>query len=133
MKIKKKFIVIIPILCVLVVGLSILSEQKFGTINFPYVASAIIKVNITDKKLVIVKNKEQILQQNSDNSFASPTKVIIATPQKSYDVFMDYIKKEGYIIIDDETFGSVVTIEKSGQKQKVEFKVNSYYSIWLWN
>lgn len=132
MKAKRIIVSGLVIISCLVMVSSFVSKHKFNTINSPKVAWSIIAVNSTSKKYITIKDNSRSLQETGDNGRISISRVIIATPQNSYNIFMEYLAANGYTLLENETNGSILCIEKSGQKEHVEFKVNGYYSLWSW-
>lgn len=124
MKSKKKMIIILSIIFVLIIGLSFVSELKFGTINVPHIIYAIFTVNTGDNEYVVVKDSD-----TKSNKFATPKKVIIATPNEDYN-FNNYLKSNGYNVLD--RLGSQITIEKDNKQEEVYISANKYYNLWQW-
>lgn len=124
MKSKKKIIIILSIIFVLIIGLSFVSELKFGTMNVPRIIYAMITVNTGDNEYVIVKDSD-----TKNDKFATPKKVIIASPNEDYN-FYNYLESNGYNILD--RFGSQIIIEKDNKKEEVYISTNKYFNLWQW-
>lgn len=101
------------IIVLVIIFLSLLSYWKFGSINFPKVAWAIVQVNTTDTEYVVVKGGAK--------------KVIIARG----DTLKKYATSTGYKVVDQ--VGSLYTIEKDGEKESVLVSGRSYCSLWRWD
>ena len=117
----------------LICSLLFFSQIKFGSINIPRIIYATIAVNTNEKEYIIIKDNNSNKNANDINSkekiFASPKKVIIATPNDNYN-FSDYVESNDYNIL--EQSGSQITIEKEGKKDTVYIEINQYYSLWQW-
>lgn len=124
MKSKKKIIIILSIIFVLIIGLSFVSELKFGTMNVPRIIYAMITVNTGDNEYVIVKDSD-----TKNDKFATPKKVIIASPTGDYN-FDNYLESNGYNVLD--RFGSQIIIENDNKKEEVYISTNKYFNLWQW-
>ena len=133
LKHKSKLIIIISLFCLLICSLLFFSQIKIGSINIPRIIYATIAVNTNEKEYIIIKDNNSNKNANDINSkekiFASPKKVIIATPNDNYN-FSDYVESNDYNIL--EQSGSQITIEKEGKKDTVYIEINQYYSLWQW-
>ena len=102
--------------------------------------STIISVNLTGvfnpissvyniSKIILDKDELYVVAQNK------PWKIMFA---KSYidektaqDILDEYMKKDGYEIVD--RMGSIITYKnEKGYEKRIHFSVNAYYSIWEW-
>lgn len=110
-------------------------QIKFGSINIPRIIYATIVVNTSENKYYIIKDDNSHKNTSESNSkknfFASPKKVIIATPNSNYN-FSDYVKSIGYNIVEDKQYGGKIVIEKDGNQEEVFISSNQYYSLWQW-
>lgn len=130
---KKIFIISSSLLFIAIVGAVLfVSLVKFGSINIPRIAYAIVSVNNGSKDYVVIKdcNTHEDSDENKEDFFAIPKKIIIATPDGDY-CFDDYVKSIDYEIT--EQYGSQVTIDKDDHKEFVYVTINRYYSLWLWD
>lgn len=115
---KKRLITVITIVLALLIALSsFISIYKFNVRNPFKTGIGLIQILMTDKEYVELQ---------------SSPKVIIAQPDDSFEVFLNYVSKEGYTYLEDERMGAMHVIEKDGIKENVIFKVNKYYSKWAW-
>ncbi|WP_454970270.1 hypothetical protein [Eubacterium sp.] len=130
---KKIISIILSAIIAITCSLLFFSQIKFGSINIPRIIYATIAVNTNEKEYIIIKENDSNKKANDINSkekiFASPKKVIIATPNDNYN-FSDYVESNDYNIL--EQSGSQITIEKEGKKDIVYIKINQYYSLWQW-
>lgn len=124
MKSKKKMIIILSIIFVLIIGLSFVSELKFGSINVPRIVYSILTVNTGDSEYIIVKDSK-----TKSDKFAIPKKVIISSSNGDYD-FNYYLKSNEYNVVD--RFGNQVIIEKENKQEEVYISTNKYYCLWQW-
>lgn len=116
---RKLFMICACFLCVLVLlGLSAFSFTKFGTINFPKVANALISISQGDNEYVEIKS--------------APHKIILASPENAMQLFVKYMSEQGYTILADEQLGGLIIVSLNGQKETVAFSINRYYSKWEW-
>ena len=105
---------IVLVLCVSM----IVSLTKFGTLNFPKVIQAIRSISSGQSDYVEIK--------------APPSGIVLASPERSMEVFKAYLNENGYVIVEDEQLGAVFVIAKGEEREKVVFSVNGYYSLWRW-
>ena len=130
---KKIFFISSTFLFVAIVGAVLFASLvKFGSANIPKIAYAIVSVNYGDKDYVVIKDGDthKTSDENTEEFFAIPQKVIIAKPDGDYN-FYDYAQSMGYEIT--EQFGSRIAIEKDDNKEFVYVTINRYYSLWLWD
>lgn len=132
---KLKFIVLITLILMLLCSLLFVSQIKFGSINIPRIIYATIAVNTSENEYFVIKDYNSRKNASDSNSketfFASPKKVIIATPNNNYN-FSDYVESIGYNIVEEEQYGSKIVIEKGNNKEEVFISTNQYYSLWQW-
>lgn len=129
-KSRRKSFAVISLIIVIVIALLFTCQVKFGSINIPRIAYAIVTVNTDKNNYVIIKDSNKITNKNSDKRFfENPKKVIIATPNANYKL-NDYAKENGYNITDEQ--GSLITIEKDGKTEEVNVSIIRYYSLWKW-
>lgn len=107
-------IFIVLVLCVSM----IVSVSKFGTVNFPKVIQALQAISNGESNYVEIKD--------------SPSRIVLASPERSMEVFKAYLNENGYVIVEDEQLGAVFVIAKGEEREKVVFSVNGYYSLWRW-
>lgn len=96
---------------------SFVSYISFNAPNFISSGIGLIKIMASDTPYVEIQ---------------SSPRVIIAQPQDSMDLFLDFVESEGYTYLADEQSGGLCVIEKDGKKENVFFAVNEYYSKWSW-
>lgn len=134
-KYKYKWIIIIPLFLIIMCSLLFISQIKFGSINIPRIIYATIAVNTSENEYFVIKDYNSHKNASDSNSketfFASPRKVIIATPNNNYN-FSDYVESIGYNIVEEEQYGSKIVIEKGNNKEEVFISTNRYYSLWQW-
>lgn len=129
-KSRRKSFAVISLIIVIVITLLFTCQVKFGSINIPRIAYAIVTVNTDKNNYVIIKDSNKITNKNSDKRFfANPKKVIIATTNANYKL-NDYAKENGYNITDEQ--GSLITVEKDGKTEEVNVSIIKYYSLWKW-
>lgn len=129
-KSRRKSFAVISLIIVIVIALLFTCQVKFGSINIPRIAYAIVTLNTDKNNYVIIKDSNEITNKNSDKRFfANPKKVIIATPNANYKL-NDYAKENGYNITDEK--GSLITVEKDGKTEEVNVSIIRYYSLWKW-
>ena len=130
---KKIFIISSTFLFLAIIGAVLfISLVKFGSVNIPRIAYAVISVNYGNKDYVVIKdcNTHKNSDEDKEEFFVTPKKVIIATPDGDYN-FYDYAQSMGYEIT--EQYGSQVAVEKDDIKEFVHITINRYYSLWLWD
>lgn len=130
---KKIFFISSAFLFIAILGTVLfVSLVKFGSINVPRIAYAVLSVNYGNKDYVVIKDCDTHKNSDEDKEefFAIPKKVVLAAPDGNYS-FGDYIKSIDYEITDQ--YGSQVTIEKDNNKEFVYVTVNRYFSLWLWD
>ncbi|MDE6020732.1 MAG: zf-HC2 domain-containing protein [Ruminococcus sp.] len=101
----------------LVFTASFASYVKFSTPNFFASGRGLMQIMASDTPYVEIQ---------------SSPRVIIAQPQNSWDLFLEFVESEGYTFLDEEQMGANCVIEKDGKKEHVWFSVNGYYSKWSW-
>ena len=130
-----KLTISISLIFILLCSAMFIFQIKFGSINIPRIIYAVISVNISDNNFVVVKDVNSNKKSSDSNSeevfFASPKKVIIATPNINYN-FSDYVESIGYNILEDKQFGGKIVIEKDGNEEEVFISSNRYYDMWKW-
>ena len=107
-------IFIVLVLCVSM----LVSVSKFGTVNFPKVIQALQAISNGESDYVEIKD--------------APSRIVLASPERSMEVFKAYLNENGYVIVEDEQLGAVFVIAKGEEREKVVFSVNGYYSLWRW-
>lgn len=118
MKVKmRKYIITTGIFAFLVLTSCLISIKKFGVVNPIATGVGVIKILATDAESAEIQK--------------SP-RVVLAKPDKGWDLFLETMKMDGYSYLEEERLGSACVFEKDGAKEIVFFKVNSYYSKWTW-
>lgn len=117
MKEKYKAIIAALILVILAASVSFVSYVKFATPNFLSAAAGLIKVCATDVEYAEIKKD---------------SRVIVAKPDNAMYLFKATLISEGYEFIDEERDGSIIAVQKDGEKEHIHFSVNEYYSLWEW-
>lgn len=117
-QIKFRIILICLFLAFTLLGLSLFSFTKFGTINFPKVVKALISVSQNIDEYVEIK--------------AAPHKIILASPNNAMQLFAEYMNEQGYTILAEEQLGGLIVVSRQGEKETVSFSLNKYYSKWEW-
>ncbi len=129
-KSRRKSFAVISLIIIIVIALLFTCQIKFGSINIPRIAYAIVTVNTNKNNYVIIKDSNKITNKNSEKRFfENPKKVIISTPNGNYKL-NDYAKENGYNITDEQ--GSLITVEKDGKTEEVNVSIIRYYSLWKW-
>lgn len=116
-RIKRVRILIVSgiLLFMLLVSASVFTYSKFDTFNPFSTAIGIVRITATDTDYVQIQ---------------SHPRVIIAKPDNANQMFRDFVKSEGYSIIDQ--LGGKYVLEKDGIREYVFFSANKYYSLWSW-
>lgn len=96
---------------------SFASYINFNTPNFFASGIGLIQIMASDTPYVEIQ---------------SSPRVIIAQPQNSWDLFLEFVESEGYTFLGEEQMSANCVIEKDGKKEHVWFSVNGYYSKWSW-
>lgn len=94
---KKIFLISSTFLFVAIVGAVLfVSLVKFGSVNIPKIAYAIMSVNYGSKDYVVIKDSDthKVSDENKEEFFAVPQKVIIAKSNGDYN-FYDYAQSNG--------------------------------------
>lgn len=115
-KVKISLEILILLIIILTIGMFV-SISKFGVINPFQTAFGLSKIMFTDTDYVQIQDKP---------------KVIVSKPNNAYEMFLDFMKSEGYNYLEGEQLGSMFVFEKSGVQEKVIFSVNAYFSKWNW-
>ena len=105
-------------LVLVLVGLSLFSFAKFGTINFPKVAIAFISISQSNNEYIELKS--------------DPHKIILASPDNAMQLFAEYMNEQGYVILEEEQLGGLIVVSRHGEKETISFATNRYYSKWEW-
>ena len=120
---KKKTITIIivaVVILLILVGGTLFSFKEFAVINPFSSGLGVAKTLWSDTEYTIVQEK--------------PYKVIIAQPndsEKSANNLLDeYMLERGYY--EKDRMGSMITYTNGSDEEKVQFRVNKYYSVWEW-
>ncbi len=131
-KSKYKLLTIISLIVVLAIALLFTCQIKFGSINIPRIAYAIITVNTGKNDYVVIKESKSNQTTNKERGerfFANPKKVIISKPNGNYKL-SDYAQANGYNMVEDPTYK--FAIEKDGKIEEVDVSIIKYYSLWQW-
>lgn len=115
MKIEHKGIIIGAVSVVLIIALCLVSYDKFRTINPIKSGVGLAKIYFSDEDYAEVND--------------SP-RVILTDPENSKEIFIEIIENEGYEYV--EQMGSVHIIEKNGEKESVDSRINKYVGRWSW-
>ena len=125
---KRSTIILTSTVAVLTLALLFFSQIKFGSVNIPRIIYSVYVVNNRDEKYCVIKDDSSRESNGAESVFASPKKVIMATPG-NYN-FSDYVEANGYSVVN--RFGSEVTVEKDGKIEVVYVQTNKYYRLWQW-
>jgi hypothetical protein len=105
------------LLVIVLLSSAFFSYVKLNTAN-PFSAGiGLVRIMVTDTEYVEIQ---------------SSPRVVVAKPDNAWQLFLDTIKSEGYTYLEDERMGSLCTIEKGGNKERVFFSANGYFSKWEW-
>ena len=63
---------------------------------------------------------------------SAPNRIVVATPDNSYQNMVQILQAEGYVVHEEERMGSMIAISKNGGQEQVLFSVNGNYSLWKW-
>lgn len=110
-------VIIILIFSILIFVLIFVSYSKFHVLNPISSGIGLMRINTTDTNFVEIQN--------------SP-RVVLAKPNNAWSVFLNALENEGYKYLEDERMGSLCVFEKNGVIERVNFSINQYYSIWIW-
>lgn len=115
---KKAKIILTIAALVVCFGVSIfISINKFGVTNPLSVIGGLYQISFTDTKYVEIQK--------------SP-KVIIAKPNSSNNLLIDYMESQGYSENKEGRLGSILEFTQAEHIKYVDFSVNGYYSLWKW-
>lgn len=119
MKSKIKLAVTILAITIFTVVSSFVSYYHFATLNFVRAAACLTKVYLTENEYAEVRSNPRVViaKPNDDNAMK---------------LFEDTLTSEGYEFIDEERYGSIITVQKDGEKEHIHFSGNKYYSVWEW-
>lgn len=102
---------------ILILTASFVSYLKFNTPNFFSAGIGLIRIMITDTPYTEIQK--------------SP-RVIIAQPENSAELFLEFVESEGYTYLEEEQMGGMLIIERDGKKENVFYSLNGYFSKWTW-
>ncbi|SBW01247.1 conserved exported hypothetical protein [uncultured Eubacteriales bacterium] len=119
MKANKKRIIIAAI-SLLIIGslVCLVSYDKFHVVN-P------ISSGIGFLKILTGKEEYVVIQE-------SPKRVVLASPDRAWDLFLKTMEQDGYTYSESERMGALCFFTKENKKVEVFFSLNAYYSIWEW-
>ena len=110
-------------LCIFIVAVLLLcsvffSIETFGTPNSPAVAVGLFRICVLDAPYTQV-------------GFLS--KAFIGNPEDGFSLFLSAMNDMGYIHHPEEQMGSLHCFtDQDGNWVKVLFRINAYYSKWIW-
>lgn len=118
-RIKKMRIFVVSTILVILLSLfsSFVSYVNFNTPNFLASGFGVLRILFTDTETLEIRKSPRI---------------VLASPENSWQLFLDTIEAEGYTYLEEERMGGLCVIEKDGQKERVFFSVNGYFSKWIW-
>ena len=94
------------------------TAYKFDTFNAPAVAVGLVRVCLLDEPY-------------SQIGFIRP--VYLGNPEDGFDIFISAMADLGYIHHPEEQMGALHWFEDAdGNWVKVLFRINAYYSRWVW-
>ena len=94
------------------------SIYKFGVINPISSGIGMLRVLIANTDYVVVQR--------------FPYRVIFASPEGAQDTLDSYMEKRGFEEVEDMRMGSILVYRKGDMIEKLNYKVNGYYSMWSW-
>ena len=116
---KKMFLKIGIATCILIFIMAMaFSIYKFGVINPISSGIGMLRVLIANTDYVVVQR--------------FPYRVVLASPEKAQDTLDSYMEKRGFEEVEDMRMGSILVYRKGDIIEKLNYKVNGYYSIWSW-
>lgn len=98
---------------IIIVLISFVSFDKFGTFNFVRAGIGFVQIQLSDAEYIEISD--------------SPRVVLT----KNYDSFFKMIENEGYEYV--EQMGSMHTIEKDSKTELVSSRSNGYFTRWTWD
>lgn len=111
---KTKIFIVIIIITITCIFSSILSADKFGTLNPVAGGIGFIRIMTSDAPFIIIQNKPKV--------------IFLAKPQVD---IVKALENHGYEYIEEERMGSMLTFKIGENKQLVYYSVNGYFARWI--
>lgn len=101
---------------IIIVLISFVSFEKFGTFNFIRSGIGFAQIMLTDSEYVEIQN--------------SP-RVVLTKSESNREIFIKMIENEGYEYV--EQMGSSHIIEKGDESEQIISNYNGYFTRWAWS
>lgn len=114
----KRRVVLLGTIATLLIASCLLSAYQFDTFNAPATAVGLVRVCLLDAPYARI-------------GFLQP--VYLGSPENGFDLFLSTMADMGYTHHPEEQMGALHWFtDADGNWVKVLFRINAYYSRWVW-